>query len=298
MIINKPGNVTDRIVLLGRKESNVYILKGDGEYAMVGGGMAHVIPDIIEQIRKFNIEEEKIKRIFILHAHFDHCGIVPYFKKRWPWAKVTASARAKEFLSTPKVIESINFMNQALLDRYGLKNKAEFFGFLPFEVEVEAVVGEGDVISCGGLLMEILDVPGHSSCSIAVYIPGEKAMFASDAGGIPFGDKIMTAANSNFDKYQESLKKMASYDVEIFLPEHFGARTGEDGRNYLKRSIEFADESRATLEESLKQTRDLNKSTEEITDRLMAEAPEDFLPREVMSMVVGQMLKFLSWRMG
>ncbi|MBW2218672.1 MAG: MBL fold metallo-hydrolase [Deltaproteobacteria bacterium] len=294
MVINKPGNITDRIVMLGKKESNVYILKGEDEYVLIGGGMIHIIPDMIEQIKQLGIEEKKIKRIFILHAHFDHCGIVPYFKKRWPWVSVTASRRAKEILSNHKVMGSITFMNQVLIEQYGLKKKAESLGFLSNMIEIETTVGDGDVLSCGGLSLEILEVPGHSSCSIAVYVPEEKAMFASDAGGIPFGDKIMTSANSNFDKYQESLKKMAPYEIDVYLAEHFGARMGEEGRNYLKRSMESADEFRAVLEESLRRNKDVNKSTEEITDRLIVEAPKDFLPRDVLLIVVGQMLKFLS----
>ena len=93
MIIDKPGKVTDRIFLLGRKESCVYILKGKEEYALLGGGTAYIVPEVVEQLKEFAIAEHKIKRIVILHSHFDHCGIVPFFKKRWPWAKVTASSR-------------------------------------------------------------------------------------------------------------------------------------------------------------------------------------------------------------
>ena len=96
MIIDKPGIVTDRILLLGRKESCVYLFKGTGEYVMLGGGMTYIIPDVIKQIKAYKIEEKKIKRIIIFHSHFDHCGIVSYFKKRWPWVSITASARAKE----------------------------------------------------------------------------------------------------------------------------------------------------------------------------------------------------------
>jgi hypothetical protein len=39
MIIDSPGPVTEKILLLGKKESNVYLLKAEGEYALVGGGM-------------------------------------------------------------------------------------------------------------------------------------------------------------------------------------------------------------------------------------------------------------------
>ena len=297
MIINKPGNVTDRIVLLGRNESSVYILKGKDEYALLGGGMVCIVPEMLEQLKAFGIKEEKIKRIIILHSHFDHCGIVPFFKKRWPWAKVTASARAKELLSLPKVIKTVDFMNQALLQKYGLQKEAEELGLGFSGIDVEEVVKDDDILSCGDLTMKVIEVPGHSSCSIAVCVPEEKAMFASDAGGIPVGDKVFTAANSNFDKYQESLSKMAAYPIEVHLAEHYGAMTGEDGRNFLQKAMVAAKESRSILEESILRTKDIKKSVGEITDRLMDEMPEDFLSRDVISIVVGQMLKYLSRQM-
>lgn len=293
MIIKEPGPVTDRIVLLGTEESTVYLLKGDGEYALIGGGMTYIVPDVIKQIAKLGIDEERIKRLVFLHAHFDHCGIITYFKKRWPWAVVTASRRAKEILSKPNVVASIDFMNRALLEQHDMVKKGETLGLIPFAIDIEETPGDGDTLTCGGLSMKFLYVPGHSSCSMAVYVPEEKAMFTSDAGGIPFGDLIMTAANSNFDLYQESLEKMASYDVEVHLAEHYGARTGEEGRSYLQRSIDSASEYRTLLEESLKQTGDADESTRLITDRILSEAPEYFLPREVLTMVVGQMLKYL-----
>lgn len=297
MIINKCGKVTDRILLLGRNESSVYILKGKDEYALVGGGMVHIVPEMLEQLKTYEIEEEKISRIFILHAHFDHCGVVPFFKKRWPRAKVTASAKAKELLAAPKVIESIETMNQALLEKHGCRKKAETLGLSFSGIEVEEVVKGGDVLSLGDLTLEVLDVPGHSSCSIAIWVPQEKAMFASDAGGIPYGDEVFTAANSNFDRYQESLKKMAAYNIEVHLAEHYGARIGEDGRNYLKKSIADAEKTRKIFEETIRRNKDLKKSTEELTGKIMGKTPEEFLSRDVLQIVVGQMVKYLNKQM-
>jgi glyoxylase-like metal-dependent hydrolase (beta-lactamase superfamily II) len=297
MIIEKFGKVTDRIVLLGQRESCVYVLDGNGEYALIGGGMIHIIPDVIEQLSALNIDEEKIKRIIVLHAHFDHCGIVSFFKKRWPGAKVTASLRAKELLSTPKVVETIEFLNQVLLAEYGLEDKIKDLGIESYGIDVEEVVAEGDTLSCGDLSLEVIDVPGHSSCSMAVYVPREKAMFASDAGGIPFGDKIFTAANSNFDKYQKSLKKMAGYEIDVFLAEHFGARTGDDARNYLHRSIDSAKDTRKILEESYRRTGNVEKSTEEITVRFMKEVPDGFMSQDLFALVIGQMMNYIAKQM-
>ncbi len=297
MVIEKPGKVTERILLLGQRESCVYVLDGNAEYALIGGGMIHIIPDVIAQLSALNIDEEKIKRIIILHSHFDHCGIVPFFKKRMPWAKVTASQRARDLLSTPKVIETIEFLNQALLAEYGLEENIKDLGIELCGIDVEEVVAEGDALSCGDLSLEVIDVPGHSSCSMAVYVPREKAMFASDAGGIPFGDKIFTAANSNFDKYQESLKKMVGYEIDVFLAEHFGARTGDDARNYLHRSIDSAKDTRKILEESYCRTGNVEKSTDEITVRLMKDVPDGFMSKDVFALVIGQMMNYIAKQM-
>ena len=294
MIIEEPGYITERILLLGRRESCVYLLKGEGEYALLGGGMAYIVPDLVRQFRKYGIEEDKIKKIIILHSHFDHCGVVPYFKKRWPWVRVTASERSKELLSTGKVIDNIEFLNQVLLMKYGLEKEDKEFGLSFTGVEVDEIVKDKDVLACDGLTMEIIEVPGHSSCSIAVYVREEKAMFASDAGGVPFGEKVFTAANSNFDKYVESLHKMSRFETEIHLSEHYGARTGEDGRTFLQKSIVSAKETRLILEESIARTGDIKKSTKEITDKLTKNAPTGFIPKEVIALVTEQMLKFIS----
>ncbi len=294
MMIDTPGKITDRILLLGRRESCVYLVDGNGEYTLMGGGMVHIVPEVLAQLNRFDISEEKIRRILILHAHFDHCGIVSYFKRRLPWLEVVASARAKALLSTPKVIDAIERLNRMLLIRYGRLKEAEELDLSFSGIAVDTVVGNGDTLSCGDLSMEIIDVPGHSSCSIAVYLRGEKALFGSDAGGIPFGDRVFTAANSNFDQYMTSLEKMLTYDVEVYLAEHYGAATGKDARRFLERSMASALETRKIVESVYAETGDIPESTEAATDRLMAHAPDDFLPREVISLVVGQMVNYVA----
>jgi glyoxylase-like metal-dependent hydrolase (beta-lactamase superfamily II) len=150
------------------------------------------------------------------------------------------------------------------------------------------------VLACSDLALEIMEVPGHSSCSIAVYIPEEKALFASDAGGIPFGDKIFTAANANFDLYQQSLAKMAAKEVDIHLAEHYGAQSGPEGRQFLGKAIAAAAETRRSLVETYAETGDEARTTEIVTDRIMADAPQGFLPREVVAIVAGQMVHFIA----
>ncbi len=293
MRIAKAGWITESILLLGREESNVYLLKGT-ENTIVGGGMITIVPDILEQLAAFGIEESKITRLLILHTHFDHCGIAPFFAKRWPQLKVVASTRGKELLANPKVVQSISFLNKALIAEGSMDEKAKELDLTFDGVEVDETVEGGDVVNWGGVELEIIDAQGHSSDSIAAYMPLEKALFASDAGGIPFGDDVFAAGNSNFTKYQETLERFSQYDVDIHLAEHYGAFTGEDARKFMPRSIEAARETRQLMEESYRRTGDAEESTKELTDLIMKNAPDYFLPREVMAMVIGQMMKYIA----
>jgi len=296
-MITKPCKITERITFLGRFESCVYVVDGGTESVLLGGGMSYIVPDMLKQFIEFGIEEEKIKKLFILHAHYDHSGVTPYFKKRWPWAEVIASARAKELFSDPEITQVLANLNHKAASGAGLAAQAEEERFLFTGVDVDRTVGGGDIVQCGNLTLEVIDAPGHSSCSIAIYIPQEKALFTSDSAGVCFGGQISPAANSNYDFYQQTLEKLVNYDVEVVLPEHFGVAIGEEARTYLPRSIEAAKRERAMLEESYLRTRDIEKSTEEITDILVKETPAPFIPREVRATVVRQMLKFLACTM-
>ncbi|MEW6261850.1 MAG: MBL fold metallo-hydrolase [Thermodesulfobacteriota bacterium] len=294
MIIDRPGPVTDRITLLGRTESCVYLVKGDLEYAVLGGGLAYIAPEVLAQLEAFQVDQEKIKRLIVHHTHFDHVGIVPFLRKRWPWLKVMASARGREQLARREVVATIIAFSQALLAQKGLTGRLGEFGLDPDGFQIDETAPDGGSISLGGLTLRFIYTPGHSSCSMAVYIPEEKVLSASDGGGIPFGDRVFASANSNFDQYQESLVKMAGLDVQIHLAEHYGARTGEDGRSFLARSIESARLTRSALEESYARTRDEEKTVEELSSLLAGEASGYFLPQEVMDLVLRQMTRFIA----
>jgi len=294
MNITEPGKITDRITLLGRHESCLQLVDGGDEAVLLGGSMSYVAPEVTEQIEALGIDEQKIKRLVILHSHFDHCGLIPYLKRRWPWATITGSARARELLARPRVSQTIGFMNQAAASRFEREQVVKELDAAFTRIDVEETVGDGDTISCGEVALEVIEVPGHSSCAIAVYLPDEKALFASDAAGVSTGEFFLSAGNSNYDRYQQSLEKMAAYDVEIVAREHFGVSTGAEGRGYLARSIEEAKRSRARLEEAYRQTGNKSKATDAIVDDLMATAPDNFLAREVITMVVGQMMKFIA----
>ena len=297
MRIEQPGKVNDRITLLGRNESCVYLVNGRDEYAILGGGMTYIAPDVMAQIKAADIEVEKIKRLVLHHSHFDHVGIAPFLKQQWPWIKITASVRAKELLSREDVVAGIVSLNQMMLPKTAqLDHLRESLDIKT--IGVDETVVQGDVLSCGDLDFEVIEVPGHSSCSMAIYIPGEKVLSASDSAGILYGNMVFAAANSNFDLYQESLKKMAGYEVAIHLFEHYGALIQPAGKEFMKQSMADAVTMRQWLEEIYERTRDEQKTVEELLAAVSKTAPGYFLPKKIMAVVLGQMTRFIAKQHG
>ena len=117
MNCQNPGKVCDGLWYLGRPESGVYLLEGRDGSVIVSGGMSYLVPALLHQFDEFGLKEDRIQGIIILHAHFDHIGIVPFFRERNPDLKVYASARAWQILSASKNIATINQFSGQLTER-------------------------------------------------------------------------------------------------------------------------------------------------------------------------------------
>ena len=191
MRIRKPGKVRERIWLLGREESGVYLLEGTNVSMIVSGGMSYIVSDILQQFRDFDIDENRIKKLLILHSHFDHVGIVPFFKRRHPEIEVYASERAWEILQMDTAALTINEFGRNVARR--MENEDVYSTYdLDWRNDVSGhTVREGDRVDLGGLEVSILEIPGHSSCCIAAYVPELKALFPTDGGGYLLSNKVL-----------------------------------------------------------------------------------------------------------
>jgi 2-aminobenzoylacetyl-CoA thioesterase len=273
-----PQTIHPRIEYLGRQEMNVYLLKGK-EYMIIEGGMSYIVPDLLRQFRERGIDISRITRLLILHSHFDHCGIAPFFKRKIPGLRIIGSGRSQELYRKEKVIQFIRDRNREMIQALKMEKEAEELGLEFDRMAVDEAVGEGDAIDLGeGVEVRIIEMPGHSSCSIAAYLPSLKALFPSDAGGIPGeGEEIFASGNEDFILYQKSLEKLRPLEVEIICLARNGAFTGPDARAYLARSIKGAEEMRL---ETLRQFKGVEDFEGKLT-RLAKERYETIKTRDI-----------------
>lgn len=128
----------------GMLSSNCYILGEDGEGVIIDPGAdAGEIAAVVEA------EHLKIKYIILTHAHIDHIISLDTLRKSLDAMVAVHEKEAGALGDT--------FLNGSQL--FGLKRT---FG------EADRLLKDGDVLQAGGLSLEILHTPGHTSGGICI----------------------------------------------------------------------------------------------------------------------------------
>ena len=293
MRIRNAGKVTDGLWCLGSAASNIYLLEGDEESMIVSGGMSYLVPTLLEQFREFEIDETRITKLLILHAHFDHIGTIPFFKRRNPRLEVYASARGWEILGMPKAITTINNFGADVAVHMGFDGVYSHYDIEWRDDISGKTMVAGDNLGVEPLEGIVYETPGHSSCSVSFYVPSIKALFPSDGGGIPYKEMILASGNSNFTQYQESLLKLKDLDVEFLCADHYGYITGEEAKRYIRDSIRTARARRSEMEEVYLRSRDMEAATRELVERFYRGNPDYLLTPEISAGVYRQMLRHI-----
>ena len=283
MWIGKPGKLTDRIDFLGTEQNCIHLIRGR-EAMLFGGGMSYIAPSLESQFATMEFDLEQIKYLVVPHSHFDHCGAVPYLKRKFPWMQILASSYSKEVFSKDKVVNVIANINKEMINRLGLQDKYEKLDLKFDGIHVDQVVGENDVIDIGGgIEAHFMGVPGHTKCSIALYIPKLKAIFPSDAAPCPTMDGsrlTYPTPQYNFPLYLESLKKLAAYEVEVCSFDHHGAFVGEEAKDILQQGLKRTEEFVNYVTKEYQQIGDLDKVARKIAEEMFKGSNLDFIDVE------------------
>lgn len=80
------------------------------------------------------------------------------------------------------------------------------------------LIHEGDRFDLGGITAQILEIPGHTSGSVAVFLPEKRLMITSD-GANP-GTYLFLPESRSLSIYIQSLKKLKTYDYDFILTGH------------------------------------------------------------------------------
>jgi hydroxyacylglutathione hydrolase len=211
-------------------DPNVYLLSGGEELALVDAGAGWGEDRILDNVRSLGYEPERIKHIFLTHAHADHAGGAASLAERLG-AQVYLSELEREALATAD--------EEALGLSIARRN-----GFYPEDYrlhpcKVDVTLRGDERLRCGDLELVVIPTPGHSTGSVCFLVDtGEgAALFAGDtvfAGG---RISLLVAPGSDLLAMQESVASLRGLSVASLLPGH-GIFPLEGGQEHIDQAVE------------------------------------------------------------
>ncbi|RKX98351.1 MAG: MBL fold metallo-hydrolase, partial [Spirochaetes bacterium] len=176
--------------------SNTYLIRGEVT-TLIDPGHRQFADDLKKSIQKDGISLEEIKLIINTHLHPDHFEATCEF--------TSCGALSSAFFVDEKYLnEIINLFPQLGMD-------------VP-EFQIDFFLLEGDLI-LGNKLFKVFHTPGHSPCSISLYVPEDKVLFAGDLIFLQGVGRTDLPYGSG-EKLKESIERMAELDLEVILPGH------------------------------------------------------------------------------
>lgn len=123
-----------------------------------------------------------VAQVILTHNHFDHAGAVMAIKKRYK-AHVLAFSRGPG---------------------------------------IDGLLSDGQLVKAGDDVLEVLHTPGHSSDSICLYAPTEKALFSGDTQL-----RVRNPGDTYSPDYVEALFKVACRNILKIYSGHDGPITAD-----------------------------------------------------------------------
>jgi len=236
VIFSQTGKICDDFFVVGHPAVPVYLLDGpqpvifDAGFTLLGELYTTEIENILgNRAPAF---------CFLTHVHFDHCGAVAAFKRRYPRMEVVASHKAGEILKRPNAVERIRYLNfaaEVLVKQIGV-NGTPGAHFEPFDID--RYVREGDCVEiAAGCCVEVIASPGHTWDCLSYRISDKNILLSSEAAGQPDQTGyIVTDCLADYDCYLRSLQQLKALTPDVLCPGHIFVFSAEDASAYLERA--------------------------------------------------------------
>ena len=220
----------------------------DGKTAiMYDSGFAFTGYEVADKIKSI-LGERKLDYIFLTHSHYDHALGSVYALKLWPEAKVVAGEYAAKIFSK----DSAKALMRDLDGKFAKKCGVESYEDLIDDLRVDIAACDGDVIKAGDMEFTVLNLPGHTKCSVGYYNEKEKLLLCCESVGVyDCEGSVVPSYLVGVERAISSIQRVQKLDIEKILVPHFGLLENEEAKLYLSRAKisarETADEIIALL---------------------------------------------------
>lgn len=201
----------------------------DTGFAFTGYGVADKVQAILG--------ERNLDYIFLTHSHYDHALGSAYIKKSFPDAVIVAGEYAAKIFQKPSAKAVMRDLDRKFAHICGVDEYEDLID----ELTVDLPVNHLDAVFAGENTFLVLELPGHTKCSVGYYCPDRKLLLSCETIGVFNGtDDVVPSYLVGVQMTLDSIARVRGLDIEQILIPHFGLLDREQTALYLNRAEERA----------------------------------------------------------
>ncbi len=256
----------------------------DGKTAiMYDSGFAFTGYKVADKIKAL-LGNRKLDYIFLTHSHYDHALGSVYALKYWPEAKVVAGEYAAKIFAKPTAKALMRDLDGKFAKTCGVDEYEDLID----DLRVDIPAGDGDIISAGDMQFKVINLPGHTKCSVGFYCEKEKLMLGCESIGVYNGkDDVFPSYLVGYQMSIDSIDRVAELDIENILVPHFGLIGKKEVDFYLKKSKESAVSTAEMIVKMLKDGISKEEIAQAIKDKFYHGYIKEIYPIDALNLNIG-----------
>lgn len=224
--------------------TDVRVNPGDSAFLLDDGtasilydsGFAFTGFDVAENIKKI-LGNRPLDYIFLTHSHYDHALGSAYALSYWKDAKVVAGDYATKIFAKPTAKSVMRDLDRKFAVQCGVSDYEDLIDHL----RVDIPVSDGDTIKAGNMEFMVLNLPGHTKCSVGYYCPKHQLLLGCETIGVFNGsDDVVPSYLVGYHMTLESIERVEKLPIRQILVPHYGLLDEEQTAFYLKQAKKSA----------------------------------------------------------
>lgn len=280
------------------KITDVRAHKGDSAF-LIDDGKASVLYDtgfaftgyaVAENISRV-LKGRNLDYIFLTHSHYDHAAGSAYILKRFPAAKIVASEYTSQVFKRDGAKRVMRELDGKIARICSVNEYEDLFD----KLTVHIPVNEGDTIKAGNMEFTVIELKGHTRCSIGFYLNAEKLLLSNETLGVYDGDKtIVPSYLIGYKETIQSIEKVENMDIDYLLLPHYGLLTPQQKDFYLKNAKASAVHTFEAIKEKLLKGESEDNIIEAFKLKFYKERIKEIYPEDAMLLNTGIMISLVA----
>lgn len=246
----------------------------------------YAVADNIQKV----LGNRPLDAILLTHSHYDHAAGSPYICARYPDVKVYAGEYAVKIFAKPTARAVMRELDRKFAAQCGIEQYEDCIDNL----RVDCPVRDGDRIAVGSMKFTVVELPGHTRCSVGYYLASEKLLLSTETLGVYDGGEIVFPSYLvGYRMALDSIARAEGLEIDNIVLPHYGLLDREKTAFYLSLCRKNAVETAEGIVQILRNGGSHRDAVQYFREKFYHGNVPSIYPEDAMELNTGIMVKLL-----